>query len=84
VVNFISILFCFRYCHNQTDVYNQDIPSRETTKRKPGGKKMSRNEIIEKIAADIADKLGISISRAKASVKRLARGRSNEELMAWM
>jgi hypothetical protein len=45
---------------------------------------MTRNEMIETIALQIAAKENISVSRARAAVRRVARGRSTAELATWL
>jgi len=45
---------------------------------------MTRNEIIETIALQIAAAENISIQRARAAVRRVTRGRSLAELATWL
>ena len=45
---------------------------------------MTRNEIIETIALQIAAAENISIQRARAAVRRVSRGRTDAELMTWI
>jgi hypothetical protein len=45
---------------------------------------MTKKEILESIALEVAAKQGISIYRARAAVRRVTKGMTIDQLMNWL